>query len=234
MKLARNSIAPLIVLVGGLAAAFFFTMSFPAVEGLGDRVRLPVFHGAMTWVNLVGFSVWGVGAAAFLVARRPSLYRWVEALRWVAVGAWVTGAGLGLLAAFKTWDFTGSTASPISVAAADPRMVAQFWIVILGLALIALALIIEERPWLAGADVGFVAVAWAILLRAILGPGRALHPDSPVMNSEEAFIKLMFLGIFAGLFVAFAGAVWLIRQVRSVAYEAAPVSTPSRPAGQEA
>ena len=54
---------PLLFAVG-LIAALGFTLSFPAVEGLGTKVRLPVFHGAMTWVNLALFSVLAVLAIA--------------------------------------------------------------------------------------------------------------------------------------------------------------------------
>jgi len=35
------------------------------------------------------------------------------------------------------------------------------------------------------------------------------------MNSDEVFIKLMFLGIVAGLGLAAAGASWWIAQVRA-------------------
>lgn len=199
----------------GLVAAAAFTALFPAVEGLGSKVRLPVFHGALTWVNLIGFVALGLLAVLYLAKRSGTVFRWLESLRWVSVSVWLIGSALGLLAAFNTWDFTGTSESPLAVAAADPRMVAQFWIVLLGLALLLLPLIFEERHWLAVGDLGFVAVAWAILLRAILGPGRALHPDSPVMNSDEIFIKLMFLGIFGGLLVACTGAVLLVRSFRS-------------------
>lgn len=207
-------LAPVLVLVGALAA-ITFTMMFPEVEGLGGRVRLPVFHGALTWVNLAGFALLGIVALTYLLTKREGLYAWVEALRWVGIAVWMVGSALGLLAAFKTWDFTGSQSSPVQVAMQDPRMIAQFWIVLLGLAVIALALVIEHTPWLAIADIGFVAVAWAVLMRAVLGPGRALHPDSPVLNSEEIYIKLMFAGIVAGLAVSYLGLVRWIALKRS-------------------
>jgi len=203
-------------LVGvGLAASVAFTLMFPAVEGLGSKVRLPVFHGAMTWVNLSLFVVLALCAVVFLVSKRDSWYRWTEALRWVAVPMWVLGAGLGLLAAINTWDFTGSKSSPIEVAMADPRLIAQFWIMIAALGVLALGLMLDDPRWLAGADIAFVALAWIVLMQAILGPGRALHPDSPVLNSEEIFIKLMFLGIVAGFALASFGAALSIKSVRA-------------------
>lgn len=205
----------LVVAFVGVAISVTFTLMFPAVEGLGTKVRLPVFHGAMTWVNLSLFVVLALFAVAYLLTKRDSLYAWTEAVRWVAIPVWVLGSALGLLAALNTWDFTGSKSSPIEVAMADPRLVAQFWIMMAGLGILALALIVDDTRWLAGADVAFVAFAWVVLLQAILGPGRALHPDSPVMNSEEIFIKLMFLGIVAGFAIAAFGLALAIKSLRA-------------------
>jgi len=211
-----------LLLAVGLIAALGFTLSFPAVEGLGTKVRLPVFHGAMTWVNLALFSVLAVLAVVYLAMKRESVYGWTEAVRFVAVPMWVVGSVLGFMAALNTWDFTGSKSSPLSVAAADPRLLAQFWIMIGGLGVLALGLVTEERRWLAVADVGFVAFAWVVLMQAILGPGRALHPDSPVMNSDEIFIKLMFFGIVAGIGVASLGGIMIVRRLRARSSEAIP------------
>ena len=208
-------IGGLILFVIGLSASAAFALNFPAVEGLGTKVRLPVFHGALTWVNLALFAILGAVAVAYLITRKDAVYGWAEAVRWVAIPAWIIGSGLGLFAALNTWDFTGSKASPLEVAMADPRLVAQFWIMIAGLGVLALALLIDEPLWLAGADVAFVVLAWVVLLQAILGRGRALHPDSPVMNSDEVFIKLMFLGIVAGFALASFGAALAIKRWRA-------------------
>lgn len=216
---ALSRFAPLAMLVAGLVAAAAFALSFPAVEGLGTKVRLPVFHGAMTWVNLAAFSFMGLLAVAYLISRRAGTYRLEEAVRYVAVSVWLVGSGLGLMAALNTWDFTGSKASPLAVAAADPRLVAQLWVVMLALGVLALGLLLDDRRWLAAADLGFVAIMWLVLMQAVLGPGRALHPDSPVMNSDEIIIKALFFGIVGSLAVAFAGGAWLVFRLRRAAHE---------------
>lgn len=217
----RRFLPPALVAVG-LAGAAAFTLSFPPIEGLGNKVRLPVFHGAMTWVNLSAFVVLALVAIVYLVTGRDAVYRWAEGFRWMSVPLWVLGSALGLLAALQTWDFTGSKSSPMSVIAADPRLMAQAWIMLAGLSLIALGFLVEERRWLATADVVFVGIAWAVLMRAILGPGRALHPDSPVLNSDELIIKVLFLGIVASLAVSAIAAAWWIRSVREGAGEVEP------------
>jgi len=222
-RLARLA-GPLLLVVGAVMA-IAFTLLFPAVEGLGTKVRLPVFHGAMTWVNLSLFVALGLCAVAFVATKRESLYGWAEAIRWISVPMWITGSALGLMAALNTWDFTGSKSSPFTVAAADPRLNAQFWIMLAGLGLLALGMIVEDKRWLATADIGFVAGAWIVLLRALLGAGRALHPDSPVLNSDEIFIKLMFFGIVAGIAVASLGGVLIIRRARARAALCAAAAT---------
>lgn len=220
-RMARIAWLPLALAGVGLAAAVGFALSFPAVEGLGTKVRLPVFHGAMTWVNLAGFSLMGVLALAYAITQRESIYRWETGLRWIAVPTWLAGSVFGLMAALNTWDFTGSKASPMSVAAADPRLAAQFMIMLAALALVALELVVEQPRIRALADIGFVAVMWTILLKAVLGPGRALHPDSPVLNSDEILIKLLFFGMVASLGVAMFGGVWAISRALAARAEKA-------------
>ncbi|TLM94726.1 MAG: hypothetical protein FDZ75_05450, partial [Actinobacteria bacterium] len=200
----RSRIYAAALIVVGLTIAATCALTFPAVEGLGTKVRLPVFHGAMTWVNLAAFSVMGLLGVLYLVTRREAVYRWETAVRWIAVPVWLTGSVLGLLAALNTWDFTGSKASPMTVAAADPRLAAQGWILLAALALVALELVLDSQRLRSIADIGFVAFLWIVLLRAVLGPGRALHPDSPVLNSDEIGIKLLFFGIVIGLGMAFS------------------------------
>ncbi len=221
----KRFVPPTLVLAG-IIIATTCTLLFPAVEGLGTKVRLPVFHGAMTWVNLAAFSLVALLAVAYIVTRRDVVYSFAEGLRWVSIPLWLLGSALGLLAAVNTWDFTGSKASPFEVAMADPRLLAQFWILIAALVLAALGLIIDDKRLLAGADLGFVALMWAVILRAVLGPGRALHPDSPVMNSDEIFIKLMFIGIVAGMGLAALATAWWIARWRSAAAAAAESAEP--------
>lgn len=204
-----------LLVVAGVAGAAYFTATFPEVKNLGAGVRLPVFHGGLTWVNLMLFGALAIIAVAYLVSRREVLYPWVESVRWVAIALWLIGSVLGLVAALNTWDFTGSNENPLVVVSTDPRLMAQAWTLVLAFAILALAFLVDEERLLAGVDVGFVAVTLWILGRAVLGPGRALHPDSPVLNSPELRIKLAFAGIAISQAVAVAGVAWWLGAARS-------------------
>lgn len=205
------------ILGAGLIIAAVCTSLFPEVKGLGGKVRLPVFHGAMTWVNLAAFTLLALSAVAFLITKRDVFYRYAEALRWVSVPMWLLGTGMGTYAAYTTWDFSGSRLSPLGVLnelMIDPRLKAQIWILFGALILIALELLLGERTWTAVLDVAFVGALWALLLTAILGPGRAFHPDSPVMNSDEIIIKLYFFGIVLGIGLVVLAAVRMLAALR--------------------
>lgn len=216
MLKSRSAVLALILLVAGLAGSLAIALTYPAVEGLGTRVRLPIFHGAMTWVILITFSLMALAALASLVLRSTAWYRWEEALRWVGVPMWVIGSGLGLLSAFQTWDFTGSKSSPLVEAGADAKLMATFWILLAALAVIAMGFIINDRFLLSVIDIGFVVFMWGAILRA---DEQGLHPDNPVMNSSELRIKLLFFAMAGLLGVATAALVWLVRRWRVLTAE---------------
>jgi hypothetical protein len=203
-----NPVIPFAAAAVAVVGAVFLASQFPAVEGLGTKVRMPVFHGALTWANLVCFSLLALTAIVFLAMRSETVRRYETGLRWVCVPMWLVGTAMGLIAALNTWDLTGSKASALTVVGADPRLMAQFWTLLLAALLLILPLFVEKPMWLAVGDIAFVSIMWVLLLRAILGPGRALHPDSPVLNSPEIKIKAMFFGMFGLLLAASLLAAW--------------------------
>ena len=208
---ARARISPLVpfgAAAAALTGAVVLASQFPAVEGLGTKVRLPVFHGALTWANLVTFGLMAIAAIVFLATRRAGVYRYEAGLRWVSVPMWLVGSAMGLWAALGTWDLTGSKASAMTVVGADPRLMAQFWTLIAGAVLLMLPLFVDRAVWIAAGDIAFTAIMSALMLRATLGPGRSLHPDSPVLNSSEIKIKLIFFGMFGLLLLAALLAAW--------------------------
>lgn len=159
----------------GLAGSIFFAVNYPPVEGIGAKVRLPVFHGAMAWANLMVFAVLIVYAILFLVKKDEKYYRMSEGIRWTAIAMWFAGTVFGFLAAMNTWDFTGSKTPEIQRLMSDPRLIAQVCIALGGLVMIVLPLIIEKKRSMSIADIVFPAVIFVALAWA-MNAGKALHP----------------------------------------------------------
>lgn len=200
-----------VVALAGLVAYLVF--SIPAVEGLGTKVKLPIFHGASTWVDLMLFALLGVVAVAYLVTKREGVYAWEVGLRAIAAPLWAVNSVLGLVAALNTWDFTGSKESPFVAASQDPRLMAQL-ILLLGVAMVLLLdwLVLDKHLYKAIVDVAFVGAASVLLGNIFLDPAKAaLHPNSPVLNSGWD-IKGPFLGIVVALFAITLIGAWIVRR----------------------
>ena len=203
-------------IVAGVVAVLFAAVAYllytiPAVKGLGDKVKLPLFHGASTWVDLMLFILMGIAAVMYVATRRDSVYAWEVGLRAIAAPLWLINSALGLIAALNTWDFSASKESPLSSVMQDPRLVAQM-LLLLGVAMLLLLdwLVLEKRSHKAIADIVFVAVGVALLSDIFLDPAkRALHPDSPVLNSGFE-IKGPFFGIVVCVLAITLLLAWLV------------------------
>ncbi len=205
-------LAALGVMVALSVAVFVLILRLPTVVGLGSRVKLPIFHGASTWVNIMLFVLMGVSAIVYLVNRSDAAYAWEVGFRSIAMPLWAVNSALGFTAALSTWDFTGSKQSPFMVARSDPRLTAQF-VLLLAIAIVFLLdwLVHEKRVHKAITDVVFVGVATVLLSDIFLDPAkRALHPDSPVLNSGWD-IKLPFFGVVVAWFAVMLIGSWLVR-----------------------
>jgi hypothetical protein len=212
-KPSRNVV---LIAVGAMVAlsvlVFVLVMRLPDVVGLGSRVKLPIFHGASTWVDLMLFVMLGIAAIIFIVRRTDASYAWVVGLRSVALPLWAANSVMGFVAAMSAWDFTGSSQSPLVVARQDPRLTAQF-VILMGAGVVLLLdwLVHEKRLHKAITDIVFVALATVLLSDIFLDPAkRALHPDSPVLNSGWEIKGPFFAIVAAWLAVMLIGA-WLIR-----------------------
>lgn len=212
-KPSRNvALAALGAMVALAVVVFVLVMRLPEVVGLGSRVKLPIFHGASTWVDIMLFVLMGIAALIFVVRRSDAVYAWEVGLRAVAMTLWAVNSALGFIAAMNTWDFTGSTQSPLLVARQDPRLTAQL-VILLGVAIVVLLdwLVHEKRIHKAITDLAFVGLATYMLSDIFLDPAkRALHPDSPVLNSGWD-IKLPFFSIVAAWFACMLIGAWLVR-----------------------
>ena len=213
---ARPSRNTVLACLGAVAVLAVFVavlvLRIPSVVGLGAKVKLPIFHGASTWVDLMLFVLLGAAALAYVVRRDDATYAWVAGIRAVALPLWAVNSVLGLVAALNTWDFTGSKQSPLLVARSDPRLMTQF-VLLVGAGIVVMLdwLVLDKRLYKAVADIAYVAVAAVLVSDIFLDPvKRALHPDSPVLNSGWD-IKLPFFGIVAGWFALTLVIAWLVR-----------------------
>jgi len=194
-----------------LVASVLLTNLIPPVVGLGETVRLPIYHGASTWVNLGALSLLGGFAVAYLALGLRELYRWAVGFRLIGATMWLINTVLGALAAMKTWDFTGSADNPIVIAQSDPRLLVQLQLALLLVALLIAGRLLESDRWRALLDVGLVGVMWYLLGSVLTSPqARALHPENPVMNSGPE-IQMPFFAILATLSL---GVILLVSLVR--------------------
>jgi len=212
-SLSKTALATAFGAIGVLAITVAVLIaSIPAVKGLGDKVKLPLFHGGSTWVDLMLFAAMGVLAVVYLIGRKDSVYAWEVGFRAVAAPLWVLNTVLGLLAALSTWDFTGSKESPLMAVRQDPRLSAQF-VLLLGIAMLLLLdwIVLERRVHKATADLTFTVIATVLLSDIFLDPAkRALHPDSPVLNSGWV-IKGPFFGMVLAVLGIAVILVWVIQ-----------------------
>lgn len=198
-----------VVVLAGVIAVLL--AAIPPVVGLGNKVKLPIYHGASTWVDLMLFTLMAIFAVAYLVTRRDALYGWEVGFRAVAAPLWLVNSVLGFIAALSTWDFTGSKESPLILIRQDPRLMAQAFLLLGVGVLILLQWLVLDRRWhKALADLLFVVVMWAMLGNIFLDPAkRALHPDSPVLHSGWE-IKGPFFGIVACIFLISVVLAWVV------------------------
>lgn len=207
---------------GFLGLALALALTFPSESVLGDKVKLPIFHGAFTWANLVVFTALGIFAIGYLIVHRKGgvladrVYGWERGVRWVGAGMWLMGTVMGFIAALQTWDFSASKSSPFEAVLADPRLMAQIYVAVGVLVLLILDWILDERWHKALADGTFVVVMWSLLINVFVNPeARALHPDSPVLNSGMD-IQWRFFVIFGSLTAAAFLLAYILRVLYAV------------------
>jgi len=189
-----------------LVAAGYLTWTMPPVLQLGELVRLVIFHGASTWVNMAVFTLAGIAGLVYLATRRDPVYRVGAAFRYLAVPWWVVNTALGLVSSRLAWN---------SINLAEPRLQATFWIMLAAGIVLAVDFGFGRRMWSALADVAMAGILWAL----ILGARNFVHPDNPVMNSGPD-IQLPFFGIVGSLFAAALLAAMIISSLVPTAEEA--------------
>ena len=167
-----------IVIAISLVACAAAVAIVPPDAMLGYYLKLVLFHGASTWVNLLTFTAAGVLAIAFLVNSRPGTYAYSASARYVSFGLWIFNTALGMLSARLTWG---------DAFIREPRLQASFWILLLlGLA-IAIDIMMDKPRLHSAFDIAIMVAVWLF----VLVTPKDIHPNNPVLASGWD-IKAMF------------------------------------------
>lgn len=181
---SNKSAKSLYIAIAVLAAiAAVLVALIPPDQKLGGMVRLVMFHGASTWVNMATFTFAGVLGIAFL-AGVGRLHPWGEAFRWISLPLWTVNTGLGLLSMKLIWG---------GILWDEPRLWMTFGLLGASLLVVALQLVFDLPKLTAVLDVLLAGGLWALVL---LLPN-LFHPDSPVFSSGNWEFIGPFLGIVA-------------------------------------
>ena len=167
-----------VALAAGVVATGVCIAATPFEVMLGHYLKLVLFHGASTWVNLATFTLAGVLAAAYLVSGRLGTYAYVAASRYVSFSLWIFNTVLGSAAAWLTWG-PGFWS--------EPRLRVSFWILLAVAVAIALDVALDKPRLHAGVD---IAIAGAVWLFVVATP-KDIHPANPVLASGTG-IKVLF------------------------------------------
>jgi len=184
---SRSNTSLYAALAAFAAVAAILVAAIPPDEKLGGMVRLVMFHGASTWVNMATFTLAGALGIAY-IAGASGMRRWGEAFRWISLPLWSINTVLGLLSMKLIWG---------GILWDEPRLWMTFGL--LGAALFVLALqLVFDIPRLTAVLDALLAISlWALVL---LLPN-LFHPDSPVFSSGN----WAFIGPFLGIVVAILG-----------------------------
>lgn len=172
------------LLVINLAAIGLLAAFGPTEKTLGSNMRLIYLHAAWVWSGLITFTAAGVIGLAGLALRRNPLHRWSLALGRTGLFFWLTYLPMSLLVMKMNWG---------GFFFDEPRWRIPLAFAVTG-ALLQAGLALVNKPALA--SVGNLVFA-AALLAATLNMESVMHPDSPILTSESASIKLFFAGLLA-------------------------------------
>ena len=218
----KSWLPPALLTLLAFIASIALVMRFPPVVELEELVRLPVFHGALTWASFLLFLVMGLlGLWAYFRSSQQA-YSWSQAIRYSVIALWILNFAMGLTIAGMFWDFSASQQSPLLYLAMEPRIRLQFAVAILGIAVMILPTIFDRWRTLALFD-GIYGLGTLVLTYIALNFGQSLHPSNPVMSSEEEILRYTFFLVSFALVLMCAGIVMLVRTL--IAQKSLPSTT---------
>ena len=197
MPLSKKTRTILIALIPIAAvASAIAVMSIPPDARLGSLVRLAMFHGASTWVNMGTFMLAGLAGIAFVGGMKWAL-PWGQSLRWVSLGLWVVNTVLGILSMQLNWG---------GILWNEPRLLMTFGILAGALIVVAMQFMFESPKIPALLDLVLAAALWYLVF--VLPD--LFHPDNPVFASENLAYRNGFFGMVGSIGVLVGSVVTLV------------------------
>lgn len=154
----------------------------PSEATLGSVVKIVYLHGALERVAAWAFVAAGLAGAVQLLARRPALSPWVQALCETAMAFWLAHFVVSIPAQIMAWGGTNWR---------EPRVIDAIWITGISGVIYVIALWIAKPHWWAVSGIASAATLIIVLNGAV----NILHPLSPILTSESVAIKLFYGGI---------------------------------------
>ncbi len=184
-----------VVMLAAAAVCALSVLSIPPAVGLGYGVRLAMFHGASTWVNMATFTLAGAVGAAYLLGVKR-LRAWGEAFRWVSLPLWTINTVLGIVSMKVLWG---------AILWDEPRLLMSFGLLGGALVVFAVQMIFDSPRHPAVLDGLLAATLWVLVL--VLP--NLFHPDSPVFASGDEYLRGFFGMVGSLAVIAFAVVVLL-------------------------
>lgn len=191
----KSTWTALLVILSLMALLLLFA---PEEKELGSGIRSVYIHVALTWTGMTGLfaaGLIGLGAALF---NRSKLQIWAHTITWVALGAFIAGLVMSIVAAGINWG---------GVFWQEPRTNAV-------LTVIAAGLIIQViNSWSIPTRLkGFLtALLAAVLLWMVMATPLVLHPGNAARTTPSLAIRFTFFGLYVLCLLA---ASWIVFSVR--------------------
>lgn len=152
----------------------------PLEKTLGGNLRLIYLHGAWVWTGIINFSLAALAGLAGLATRNHSLQRASRAFGWSGLAFWVTYLPMSLVVMQLNWN---------GFFFDEPRWQVPFTFAIIGI-LLQVGLAVMNTRWMTALG---NAIFGPVLIINLLGMDSVMHPESPVLSSSSAGIRLIFI-----------------------------------------
>jgi hypothetical protein len=199
----RSLKSAIVLLLGLLTLIAGISLLGPSVIGLGEGVRVVYLHGAWVWTALLGLLVAAGLGLAGLVFNNQIRHSWSQAFGLAGLAFWVSYLPLSLWAMQLNWN---------GLFLEEPRWRLALDFAIAGVLLQLALLILQNRPLTSLVNFLF----FMTLVGRLFLTEEVMHPNSPIMNSDSAFIQIFFLSLTALCVLA----LWQLSRIfKRVTYE---------------